>query len=200
MQSKAATVAAYLAELPEDRREALIAVREMILANLDSDFEEGMTYGMIGYYVPHSVYPPGYHCDPRQPLPFAGLASQKNHMSLYMMSVYGDGEELKKFEQAWAKSGKKLNMGKSCIRFKKVDDLALEVLAAAIKRTTVKRCIEHYERAIRPMNKRAAKGVSRPPAADPATAKAVSKPTAKGKGAAKSSVANKPKAARRTRP
>jgi hypothetical protein len=83
MQSKAATVEQYLASLPEDRRTALGAVRKVILNNLDKDFEEGMQYGMIGYYVPHRVYPAGYHCDPRQPLPFAGLASQKNYMSVY---------------------------------------------------------------------------------------------------------------------
>ena len=91
MQSKATTVAKYLEELPPDRRAALCAVRTVILKNLDRDYQEGMQYGMIGYFVPHSVFPPGYHCDPRQPLPFAGLASQKNHMSLYMMSAYGEG-------------------------------------------------------------------------------------------------------------
>src|SRR6188474_3300651 len=93
MQSKAATVEQYLDELPEDRREAIAAVRRLILENLDEDFEEGMQYGMIGYYVPHHVYPAGYHCDPRQPLPFAALASQKNYMSLYLMSVYTGGAE-----------------------------------------------------------------------------------------------------------
>ncbi|MBL8759785.1 MAG: DUF1801 domain-containing protein, partial [Phycisphaerae bacterium] len=82
MQSKATTVAAYLKELPEDRRAAISAVRDVILKNLDPTFEEGMNYGMIGYYVPHSAYPAGYHCDPSKPLPFAGLASQKQHMSV----------------------------------------------------------------------------------------------------------------------
>ena len=90
MQSKATTVEQYLAELPEDRRKAIEAVRQVILKNLDKDYEEGIQYGMIGYYVPHRVYPAGYHCDPKQPLPFAGLASQKNYMSLYLMCVYGD--------------------------------------------------------------------------------------------------------------
>ncbi|HXY36273.1 MAG TPA: DUF1801 domain-containing protein, partial [Planctomycetaceae bacterium] len=109
VQSKATTVAGYLADLPEDRRSALQAVREVILKSLDKDFEEGMQYGMIGYYVPHSVYPPGYHCDPRQPLPFANLGSQKNHMALYMMCLYGDPNQLKWFETEWKKSGKKLD-------------------------------------------------------------------------------------------
>ena len=92
MQSKATTVEQYLAELPEDRRKAIEAVRQVVLKNLDKDYEEGMQYGMIGYYVPHRVYPAGYHCDPKQPLPFAGLASQKNHMALYLMCVYGDSD------------------------------------------------------------------------------------------------------------
>src|SRR5687768_12044791 len=105
MQSKAATVDQYLAELPEDRRAAIQAVRDVILANLDRDYEEGMQYGMISYCVSHRVYPAGYHCDPKQPLPFACLASQKNYMSLYMMGCYGeDNPNLKWFQQAWAKT------------------------------------------------------------------------------------------------
>ncbi|MCC6130446.1 MAG: DUF1801 domain-containing protein, partial [Acidobacteria bacterium] len=128
MQSKAPTVDEYLASLPEDRRAALAAVRDVIRKNLDPSYEEGMQYGMIGYYVPHSVYPAGYHCDPKQPLPFAGLASQKGHMSLYLMCVYGDSEQEKWFREEWAKTGKKLDMGKSCVRFKKVEDLALGVI------------------------------------------------------------------------
>src|SRR3972149_1444808 len=127
MQSKAVTVQQYLAELPEDRRAALQAVREVMLKNLDRDYEEGMQYGMIGYYVPHRVFPAGYHCDPKQPLPFAGLASQKNHLSLYLMFIFDGGGGEREFRAAWAKTGKKLDMGKCCIRFKKVDDLALDV-------------------------------------------------------------------------
>ena len=143
MQSKAATVEQYLAELPEDRRAAIEAVRKVILENLDEDYEEGIQYGMIGYFVPHRVFPAGYHCDPKQPLPFAGLASQKNYMSLYLMCIYGDSNHLKWFQDAWAKTGKKLDMGKSCIRFKKVDDLALAVIAEAIRRVPAKKYIEH---------------------------------------------------------
>ena len=113
MQSRAGTVDQYLAELPTDRREALQAVREVILKNLDkSGIEEGMQYGMIGYYVPHRVHPAGYHCDPKQPLPFAGLASQKNYMSVYLMCIYGATKEAAWFRQQWAKTGKKLDMGK----------------------------------------------------------------------------------------
>lgn len=165
MQSKASTVDAYLKSLPEDRRTAVQAVREVFLKNLDKDYEEGMQYGMIGYYVPHKVFPPGYHCDPKQPLPFAGLASQKNHMSLYMMSLYGGGAGDDTceagglqawFQDAWAKTGKKLDMGKCCIRFKKLDDLALDVIAEAIRRTPARKFIEHYEASILIMNKQAA--------------------------------------------
>jgi hypothetical protein len=145
MQSKATTVKAYLAELPDDRRAAIQAVRKVILANLDKEYAEGMQYGMIGYYVPHSIYPAGYHCDPKQPLPFVCLASQKNYMSLYMLTVYGDGELATWFQTEWKKTGKKLDMGKSCIRFKKVDDLALDIIGEAIRRMPVTKHIEFYE-------------------------------------------------------
>jgi hypothetical protein len=147
MQSKAATVAEYLAELPEDRRRAIEAVRKVILENLDSDYEEGMQYGVIGYYVPHRVYPAGYHCDSKQPLPFAGLASQKNYMSLYLMCTYGDTPLAGWFREAWAKTGKKLDAGKACTRFKKVDDLALDVIGEAIRRMPAKKYIAVCEAA-----------------------------------------------------
>lgn len=156
MQSRAKTVKEYLAGLPEDRRSAINAVRRVILDNLDSDFEEGMQYGMIGYYVPHRVFPPGYHCDPRQPLPFAGLASQKNHMSVYMMSVYGnDGG--KKFIAAYAKSGKKLDMGKCCIRFKSLDALALDVVGREIGRLTAQQYVAYYQKNLLATSKTAKK-------------------------------------------
>jgi Domain of unknown function (DU1801) len=157
VQSKATLVEKYLAELPEDRRAAIQAVREVILKNLDRDFEEGMTYGMIGYYVPHSVYPPGYHCDPRMPLPFANLASQKNHMALYLMCVYGDQNQRTSFEAEWKKAGKKLDMGKSCIRFKKVDDLALDVIGKTIAQVPARKYIEVCERALNSRQKAPAK-------------------------------------------
>ena len=108
MQSQATTVEQYLAELPDDRRAAISAVRKVILKNFNKGYEEGMQYGAIGYYVPHSLYPAGYHCDPRQPLGFAALASQKNYMSLYMMPVYCDGATETTFRDEWIKTGKKL--------------------------------------------------------------------------------------------
>ena len=148
MQSKATTVKQYLAELPVDRRAAIETVRQIILNNLDRAYEEGMQYGMIGYYVPHSIYPSGYHCDPRQPLPFACLASQKNYMSLYLGCVYGEHEIARWFVQTWAKTGKKLDMGKSCVRFRKVEDLALDVIGEAIRRMPAKTFIAYYESVI----------------------------------------------------
>jgi hypothetical protein len=157
MQSKATTVAAYLAELPEDRRAAINALRAVILKNLDKDYEEGIQYGMIGYYVPQRVYPAGYHCDPKQPLPFAGLASQKNHMALYLMCVYGSENHREWFESAWAKTGKKLDMGKSCVRFKRLDDLALDVIGEAIRRVPAQKYIEACESALRAKKKGPAK-------------------------------------------
>lgn len=150
MQSKASTVAAYLASLPADRREAIEAVRNVILANLDADYEEGMQYGMIGYYVPHRVFPPGYHCAPEQPLPFAALASQKNHMAVYLMGVYADGEdgESQWFRAAWAKSGKKLDMGKCCVRFKKLENVALDVIGESIRRLPARKYIRYYTQSL----------------------------------------------------
>ena len=154
MQSKATTVDQYLSELPEDRRKAIEAVRQVILKNLDKDYEEGIQYGMIGYYVPHRVHPAGYHCDPKQPLPFANLASQKNHMALYLMCIYGESDLSRWFRRAWAKTGKKLDMGKACVRFKKLDDLALDVIGEAISRVPARKYIEHCEAAVKATTKR----------------------------------------------
>ena len=145
VQSKATSVAAYLRELPAERRHAIAAVRELIRANVDADIEEGMTYGMIGYYVPHDVYPAGYHCDPKQPLPYAGLASQKNHMSVYLMGLYTEPEDAAWFERAWRAAGKKLDMGKCCVRFKRLEDVPMDVLAEAFRRMPSKRYIAAYE-------------------------------------------------------
>ena len=153
MQSKAQTVNDYLAALPDDRRAAIEAVRKVIRKNLPKGYEEGMQYGMIGYHVPHKLYPPGYHCDPKQPLPFAALASQKNYMSVYLM-CYMDEKMDKWLRAAWAKSGKKLDMGKSCIRFKKVDDLALDIIGEAIARVPPAEYIELYESTMKPDGKK----------------------------------------------
>lgn len=145
MPSKAKTVEEYLAELSPDRREAINAVRKVILDNLPAGFEETMQYGMISYVVPFKLFPAGYHCDPSQPLCFAGLASQKNHMSLYLMTVYGHKETKNWFVKAYKATGKKLDMGKSCVRFKKHEDLPLEVIGQAIARVPVDKYIKAYQ-------------------------------------------------------
>jgi hypothetical protein len=157
MTSKAHTVEQYLAALPADRRAAIQAVRETILKNLDGGYEEGMQYGMIGYYVPHSVYPPGNHCDPKQPLPFAGLASQKNYMSLYLGCVYGSPALEEWFRKEWAKTGKKLDMGKACIRFRKLEDLPLDLIGKAVARVPARQFIAHYESAMKSAGSRSAR-------------------------------------------
>lgn len=144
MQSKASTVAEYLASLPADRREIVNAVRAVILKNLDGDLREGMQYGMIGYFVPHDVFPAGYHCDPRQPLPYAGLASQKQGISLYLMGVYGDEGQRSWFVDAWKKTGIKLDMGKACIRFRSLEGVPLQVVGEAIRRLPARAYINRY--------------------------------------------------------
>jgi hypothetical protein len=149
MPSKATTVAAYLDELPSDRRSALEAVRKVILDNLDGDYEEGMQYGMIGYYVPHRVFAAGYHADPKQPLPFAALASQKSHMAVYLSCVSGVPGAEQRFRQRWAETGKKLDMGKSCLRFRKLEDLALDVLGTTIRETPARAYVEAYRATLR---------------------------------------------------
>ena len=145
MTKKATTVEQYLQGLPEDRRAAMNAVRKVILANLPKGYAECIQYGMIGYVVPHSLYPAGYHCDPRQPLTYAMLGSQKSHMSLYLMTVYGDPETAAWFRQAYSAAGKKLDMGKACVRFKKVEALPLELIGQVIARTPVKKYIRRVE-------------------------------------------------------
>ena len=145
MHGKATTVDEYLAGLPEDRRAAIQAVRKVILANLDDDFEEGMQYGMIGYYVPHRVYPAGCHGKPEEPLPFMSLASQKNYMTLHGMCLYEGGELHAWFADAWKKAGKKLDMGQCCVRFKALDDVALDVIGEIARRVRAQKYVKQYE-------------------------------------------------------
>jgi uncharacterized protein YdhG (YjbR/CyaY superfamily) len=152
MPAAPSTVEEYLAALPKDRREALDAIRKVIRKNLPKGYEEGIQYGMIGYFVPHSLYPAGYHCDPKQPLPFVHLASQKNHMAIYLFCLYMDEEAMERFTTAWQQTGKKLDMGKSCVRFKKLDQVALDVVADAIRAIPVKDFVAHYD-ASRPKKK-----------------------------------------------
>ncbi len=145
MISKAETVEQYLAELPEDRREAIETLRQIILRNVEPFVEERMMYGQICYVIPHSVYPEGYHCDPKMPLTYSGLASQKNYLSVYSMCTYADGPLQDWFREAWAATGKKLDMGKSCIRFKKLNDAPLDVIEELFRRTNAADFIAYYD-------------------------------------------------------
>lgn len=148
MNEPIASVDAYLASLPTDRRATLEVVRNVIRENLAAGFAEGIQYGMIGYFVPHALYPPGYHANPKEPVPFLGLASQKSHMSLYLMGVYGQDAPRERFEKARTMAGKKLDMGKSCVRFKKVEDLALDVLADTLRGVSVEGFLAQYQTSI----------------------------------------------------
>lgn len=185
----ASTVAQYLKQLPQDRREALQTVRETILKNLPEGYEEGIQYGMIGYYVPLSVYPPGYHCAKDTPLPFLGLGSQKNHMAFYCMGIYSNPEEEVRFRKEWLETGLKLDMGKSCVRFKKVEDVALKVLGKTVKRITVKKFIKHYEAAIESTTSKKKKAAAKKKATKKKAAPAKKKVAAKKKAMAKKAVA-----------
>lgn len=148
MQSKAITVDQYLAELPADRKNIISELRKAFNKNLPKGFEEGMSYGMIGYFVPHKIYPKGYHCDPKLPLPFACIASQKNHIAIYHMGIYATPELLQWFEKEWTKhSTKKLDMGKSCIKFKKAEDVPLKLIGELATKLTPQQWIETYENA-----------------------------------------------------
>jgi hypothetical protein len=154
MQSKATSIKNYLAELPMERRQVIQAVRQVILANLDPTAQEGMQYGMIGYFVPHSVCPAGYHCDPKQPLPFICLAAQKARFAIYMMGLYTGGDcdnptpLARWFHKDLEKLDKRLDLGKSCIRFKKLEDLPLELIGRTVKRQSVAQFIRQYEKSL----------------------------------------------------
>ena len=146
MRSDAVTVDEYLDELPEDRTEALQAVRQVILANLPDGYAEAMNWGMISYEIPLERYPATYN---NKPLAYAALASQKNYMSLYLMSVYGDSETEAWFHDRYLASGKRLDMGKSCVRFRSLDDLPLDLVGEVVARTPVEDFISRYEAARR---------------------------------------------------
>jgi hypothetical protein len=150
MQSKASTPEEYLQSLPEDRKKAMTELRKVILANLPKGFKEGMGYGMLGYVVPHTLYPAGYHCDPKLPLPFMSVASQKNFIAVYHMGVYSDPALLKWFTEEYAKHSKtKLDMGKSCIRFKKPDQIPFKLIGELASKMTVQEWIDKYESAFK---------------------------------------------------
>jgi len=150
MQSKASTPEEYLESLPEERRDAVSKLRSIILKNLPKGFQEIMGYGMLGYAVPHKIYPAGYHCNPKDPLPFMGLASQKNFIAVYNMGVYSDPKLLKWFTSEYPKhTTAKLDMGKSCMRFKKLDQIPYKLIGELAKKMTVKDWITLYEKEVK---------------------------------------------------
>ncbi len=146
MQSKAATPQDYIDSLPEDRRAMVSAIRDTINDNLPDGFEAGMQYGMLGWFVPHSVYPDGYHCDAKQPVPYIGLANQKNKVSLYLFCVYVDSDLAQWFEQSLRDFlGKKPDMGKSCVRFKRLEDVPLDLIAETVRKMPLDAFMERYQ-------------------------------------------------------
>ena len=141
---KAQTVDDYTASLPDERRAAVETVRNVVRENLPAGYREGVLYGMIGWYVPLETFPDTYN---GQPLGLAGLASQQNYMSLYLNSVYGDPQTEAWFRDSYAASGKTLNMGKSCVRFRRLEDLPLDVIGETIARADLDRYLEQYREA-----------------------------------------------------
>jgi uncharacterized protein YdhG (YjbR/CyaY superfamily) len=141
------TVTDYIAQVPEERLEGINTLRESILKNLPTGFEECISYGMVGYVVPHSIYPSGYHCDPKLPLPFMAFANQKNFISFYHMGIYADPNLMDWFTTEFGKRSKaKLDMGKSCIRFKKVEGIPFDLIGELVAKTSVNDWIGTYEK------------------------------------------------------
>ena len=146
MISSAITPEEYINEVPDERKDAILELRNVILKNLPEGFEEGISYGMIGYYVPHSIYPNGYQCNTKLPLPYMSFASQKNSINFYHMGIYADKELFDWFVSEYPKySNKKLDMGKSCMRFKKNEDIPFGLIGELVKKISVKDWIETYE-------------------------------------------------------
>lgn len=150
MQSDAKTIDEYFNSLPEERKSPMQKLRNTILDNIPPGFSEQMSYGMVGYVVPHTSYPTGYHCDPKLPLPFVNLASQKNFIAVYHMGMYADKNILDWFTSEFPKySSAKLDMGKSCLRFKKPEQIPYELIGQLMKKMSVNEWIDTYENAFR---------------------------------------------------
>ncbi|MEM6633574.1 MAG: DUF1801 domain-containing protein [Bacteroidota bacterium] len=150
MNYDAATVEEYLEVIPEERKPAMNKLRDTVRAHIPKGFKECIQYKMIGYVVPHSRYPDGYHCNPKDPLPFVNIASQKNYIALYHSGIYADPDLLEWFREAYPKHSKrKLNMGKSCIRFKKMDDIPYELIGELMEKITVDDWVSTYEEKIK---------------------------------------------------
>ena len=150
MQSKVTSVDQYIVEAPEERQEALQKLRTTILTHLPEGFEEAISYGMVGYVVPHSLYPAGYHCSPELPLPFISFASQKNSINFYHMGIYADEKLYHWFLAEYAKfSKKKLDIGKSCMRFKKTEDIPFDLIGELVSKISVQDWILTYEKQLK---------------------------------------------------
>lgn len=156
MTSDAKTVVEYLEQIPEEQKSVVEKFKKTIKKNLPKGFKEVMNYGMIGYVVPHSIYPDGYHCDPKLPLPFMGLAAQKNFVAFYHMGIYADPKLLKWFTEAYAKEvPSKLDMGKSCLRFKKNAVIPYELIGELVQKMTTEDWINLYEKNYKKTTKKA---------------------------------------------
>jgi hypothetical protein len=150
MASKATTPEEYLAELPVERQEPMERLHATIVKHLPKGFKQGMGYGMVCYSVPHTLYPAGYHCDPKQPLPFISLGSTKGHISLHHMGLYADAKLLEWFTAEYPKhSTAKLDMGKGCVRFKKPEHIPYELIGELVEKMTPQDWIGAYEAAFR---------------------------------------------------
>jgi len=150
MQSTAKTVNDYINELPEERQTAFLKLRESVLKNIPKGFEEQMSYGMLGYVVPHSIYPNGYHCTPKLPLPFISIGSQKNFIVMHHLGLYANPKLLEWFTAEYPKHSKlKLDMGKGCIRFKKMDQIPFDLIGELAGKISVNEWIECYETQIK---------------------------------------------------
>ena len=157
MKAEGKTVNEILVNLPGDRVEPFNKLHEVILKNLPKGFEPTVSYG-VGYVVPHKLYPPGYHCNPADPLPFAGIASQKGSINFYHMGIYADPKLLKWFQTEYPKhSNQKLDMGKSCVRFKKMEEIPYKLIGQLMKKISAKEWIEIYEKNLHPAVRKKAK-------------------------------------------
>lgn len=185
MPTPPSSVAAYLASLPEDLRREVSAVRDAVNRGLPAGYEEGIQYGMIGWYVPHAIFPQGYHCNPKQPLPFAALAGRKHGVSVGFMGMYGDDARWARFQRAWAATGEKLDKGVCCVRFRHATPATLALLRDTVADLPVEAYVGRYVETLRRLGKWSA-------------GDAASKPTARSKAAAKRTPARKP--ADRTKP
>ncbi len=153
MKSAANTPEEYINNLPDDRKQVMNTLRKTILDNLPKGFKETISYGMIGYVVPHLMYPDGYHCDPKLPLPFMSIASQKNFIAIYHMGLYANQKLMNWFLQEYPKHcDTKLDIGKSCIRFKKMDQIPFDLIGELSKKVTVKEWIATYEESFKKSN------------------------------------------------